>query len=121
MSEPDLPVALLIAAPIVSSGLAVFSFERGSQWLSLTFLLLTAGLGVGFGLTLAVECEESFSERCDYTRRNDTWLVPAACAPFLAMVLLANDRRWWGYAALALAPLAWVLFAIGYSGESPSV
>ena len=121
LSEPDLPAALLIAAPIVSAGLAVLAFERGSQRLSLLFMLITAGLGVSFGLTLAIECEESFSERCDYTRENDTWLVPAACAPFLAMVLLANERRWWGYAALALAPLAWVAFSVGYVGESPAV
>jgi hypothetical protein len=64
---------------------------------------------------------ESFSERCDYTRDNDTWLVPASCAPFLAMVLLASDLRFWGYVALAVAPLAWVIFSIGYLGESTAV
>ena len=112
---------MLIAAPLVSSGLAVFSFERDRERLSLIFMLITAGLGVTFGFALAVECEDSFSERCDYTRENDAWLVPAACAPFLAMVLLANDRRFWGYGALALAPLAWVIFSIGYAGESAAV
>jgi hypothetical protein len=118
LAEPDLPAALLIAAPLLSSGMAVLSFERGQGRLSLLFILITAGLGVGFGFALAVECEESFSERCDYTRETDSWLIPASCAPFLAMVLLANDRRIWGYAALAAAPLAWVIFSIGYLGES---
>jgi hypothetical protein len=112
---------VLIAAPIVSSGLAVLSFERGRGRLSLVWMLITAGLGVSFGVALAVECGDAFSERCDYTRENDTWLVPAACAPFLAMVLLANDRRIWGYSALALAPLAWVIFSIGYLGESAAI
>jgi hypothetical protein len=121
LSEPDLPPALLIVAPIVSSGLAALAVGQGRLWLSLLWLLITAGLAVTFGFVLALECEESFSERCDYTRDKDPWLLPAAVAPFLAMVLVASERRFWGYAALALSPLAWVVYSIGYAGESATV
>jgi hypothetical protein len=118
VAEPDIPGILLVVGPLLSAGLAVISFETGRRRAGLAWLLVTAASALVFALAFTFQCQDSFTDRCGYTGDNDIWLVPAGIAPVVAMVLLAAERRLAGYAALALTPLTYTIFTIGYLGHS---
>jgi small-conductance mechanosensitive channel len=96
----------------------VVSFETGRRRTGLIWLLVTAALALVFAVVFTFQCQDSFTNRCDYTGENDVWLALGGTAPLVAMVFVAAGRRMTGYAALALAPLTYVIFTIGYLSQS---
>ena len=117
--EPTIDPAVFVVVPFALCLIAVFLYEREQRgWAVLSTLLTTVAIGLLWSL-LQLECQDSFTERCDYVDSHQFWFVIAAAAP-IASPVGASFGRWSGYATLALAPLSMVFYAIGYGGHSPA-